>query len=151
MSSCMYLESIGNPRKFTRLARRTAAVKPVVVVKGARHSGPRRRGMPCRATRLPDATVSALLRQAGVIRVDTVTELVDAGLLLAAPAAARRARGSRSSATPSPSALLTYDACLAEGLRPLPPLDLTTAASPRDFRAALRRGAGRRRRATRWW
>ena len=45
----MYLESIGNPRKFTRLARRTAAVKPVVVVKGARHSGsapagPRRAG-----------------------------------------------------------------------------------------------------------
>ena len=35
----LYLESIGNPRKFTRLARRTAAAKPVVVVKGARHSG----------------------------------------------------------------------------------------------------------------
>lgn len=28
----MYLESIGNPRKFTRLARRTAAAKPLVVV-----------------------------------------------------------------------------------------------------------------------
>jgi acyl-CoA synthetase (NDP forming) len=28
----LYLEPIGNPRKFTRLARRTAAVKPVVVV-----------------------------------------------------------------------------------------------------------------------
>ncbi|MGX1506543.1 UNVERIFIED_CONTAM: succinyl-CoA synthetase alpha subunit [Streptomyces graminofaciens] len=43
----MYLESIGNPRKFTRLARRTAAVKPVVVVKGGpaqrqRAAGPRR-------------------------------------------------------------------------------------------------------------
>ena len=35
----LYLESIGNPRKFTRLARRTAAAKPIVVVKGARHSG----------------------------------------------------------------------------------------------------------------
>ncbi|CAM5650629.1 Acyl-CoA synthetase (NDP forming)/GNAT superfamily N-acetyltransferase OS=Streptomyces violarus OX=67380 GN=FHS41_001975 PE=4 SV=1 [Streptomyces violarus] len=32
----MYLESIGNPRKFTRLARRTAAAKPLVVVQGAR-------------------------------------------------------------------------------------------------------------------
>ena len=30
----MYLESIGNPRKFTRLARRTAAAKPLVVVAG---------------------------------------------------------------------------------------------------------------------
>ncbi|SCD66660.1 Acetyltransferase (GNAT) family protein, partial [Streptomyces sp. IgraMP-1] len=35
----MYLETIGNPRKFTRLARRTAAAKPLVVVQGARHSG----------------------------------------------------------------------------------------------------------------
>ncbi len=34
----MYLESIGNPRKFTRLARRTAAAKPLVVVQGARHA-----------------------------------------------------------------------------------------------------------------
>lgn len=33
--------------------------------------------------------------------------------------------------------VLTYDACLTEGLRPLAPLDLTTAASPEDFRAAL--------------
>ncbi|MCQ0002461.1 GNAT family N-acetyltransferase [Streptomyces sudanensis] len=43
----LYLESIGNPRKFTRLARRTAAVKPVVVVKGARHSGSAPPGTRC--------------------------------------------------------------------------------------------------------
>ncbi|MEV0503250.1 GNAT family N-acetyltransferase [Streptomyces spectabilis] len=79
----MYLESIGNPRKFTRLARRAAAAKPLVVVQGARHSGIAPTGHAGAATRLPHATVSALLRQAGVIRVDTVTELVDAGLLLA--------------------------------------------------------------------
>ncbi|NYV77220.1 GNAT family N-acetyltransferase, partial [Streptomyces sp. UH6] len=78
----MYLESIGNPRKFNRLARRTAAAKPLVVVQGARHSGVPQ-GHAVRATRLPHDTVSALLRQAGVIRVDTITELVDAGLLLA--------------------------------------------------------------------
>ena len=35
----MYLESFGNPRKFTRLARKAAAAKPVVVVKGALHTG----------------------------------------------------------------------------------------------------------------
>ncbi|MFF3085800.1 GNAT family N-acetyltransferase [Streptomyces nojiriensis] len=129
----LYLETLGNPRKFTRLARRTAAVKPVVVAKGGRHS-PAGHVVP--DTRLPEATVSALLRQAGVIRVDTVTELVDVGLLLAAqplPAGPRIAILGNSESL----GILTYDACLTQGLRPLPPLDLTTAAAPADFRAAL--------------
>ncbi|MFE7109828.1 GNAT family N-acetyltransferase [Streptomyces sp. NPDC057575] len=132
----LYLESLGNPRKFTRLARRTAAVKPVVVVKGARHSGSTPPGHAVPVSRIPDATVSALMRQAGVIRVDTVTEMVDAGLLLAdqpLPAGPRVAILGNSESL----GLLTYDACLAEGLRPRPPLDLTTAATPQDFRSAL--------------
>lgn len=131
----MYLESIGNPRKFTRLARRTAAAKPLVVVQG---SGSAPQGHAVRATRLPHATVSALLRQAGVIRVDTITELVDAGLLLARqplPTGPRVAILGNSESL----GLLTYDACLSEGLRPLPPLDLTTEASAEDFHAALAR------------
>ncbi|MFF0198916.1 GNAT family N-acetyltransferase [Streptomyces anulatus] len=132
----LYLESLGNPRKFNRLARRTAAVKPVVVVKGARHSGSTPPGHAVPVSRIPDATVSALMRQAGVIRVDTVTEMVDAGLLLAGqplPAGPRVAILGNSESL----GLLTYDACLAEGLRPRPPSDLTTAASPQDFRDAL--------------
>ncbi|MFF3499991.1 GNAT family N-acetyltransferase [Streptomyces sp. NPDC003247] len=131
----MYLESIGNPRKFTRLARRTAAAKPLVVVQGA---GSAPQGHAVRATRLPHATVSALLRQAGVIRVDTITELVDAGLLLARqplPSGPRVAILGNSESL----GLLTYDACLAEGLRPLPPRDLTTEASAEDFHTALTR------------
>ncbi|MFF3302924.1 GNAT family N-acetyltransferase [Streptomyces sp. NPDC001741] len=132
----LYLESLGNPRKFTRLARRTAAVKPVVVVKGARHSGSTPPGHAVPVSRIPDATVSALMRQAGVIRVDTVTELVDVGLLLAGqplPDGPRVAILGNSESL----GLLTYDACLAEGLRPRPPRDLTTAAGPQDFRDAL--------------
>ncbi|NEA97578.1 bifunctional GNAT family N-acetyltransferase/acetate--CoA ligase family protein [Streptomyces sp. SID13726] len=130
----MYLESIGNPRKFTRLARRTAAAKPLVVVQGAGTP----QGHAVRATRLPHATVSALLRQAGVIRVDTITELVDTGLLLARqplPAGPKVAILGNSESL----GLLTYDACAAEGLRPTPPLDLTTAATPEDFHVALSR------------
>ncbi|MCY0920473.1 GNAT family N-acetyltransferase [Streptomyces sp. H27-G5] len=129
----MYLETLGNPRKFTRLARRTAAVKPVVVARGGRHT-PAGHVVP--GTRLPESTVSELLRQAGVIRVDTVTELVDVGLLLAGqplPAGPRVAILGNSESL----GVLTYDACLTRGLRPLPPLDLTTAATPRDFRTAL--------------
>ncbi|MFE1787255.1 GNAT family N-acetyltransferase [Streptomyces sp. NPDC059525] len=129
----MYLETLGNPRKFTRLARRTAAVKPLVVALGGRHT-PAGHLVP--GTRLPESTVSDLLRQAGVIRVDTVTELVDAGLLLAGqplPAGPRVAILGNSESL----GVLTYDACLTEGLRPSPPLDLTTAATPEDFRTAL--------------
>ncbi|MFD6027634.1 bifunctional acetate--CoA ligase family protein/GNAT family N-acetyltransferase [Streptomyces griseoluteus] len=129
----MYLESIGNPRKFTRLARRTAAAKPLVVVQGAGSAPP---GHAVRATRLPHATVSALLRQAGVIRVDTITELVDAGLLLARqplPAGPRVTILGNSESL----GILTYDRCLAEGLRPSRPLDLTTGATAADFHRAL--------------
>ncbi|MEU6576322.1 GNAT family N-acetyltransferase [Streptomyces sp. NPDC046805] len=131
----MYLESIGNPRKFTRLARRTAETKPLVVVLGA---GSAPTGHAVRATRLPPATVSALLRQAGVIRVHTITELVDAGLLLARQPLPR---GPRVAILGNSESLgqLTYDACLSEGLRPLPPLDLTTEATADGFHRALAR------------
>lgn len=133
----MYLESIGNPRKFTRLVKRTAHSKPVVVVKGARHSAsapPPGHAVP--ASRTPDATVSALLRQAGVLLVDTVTELVDTGVQLAfqpMPAGPRVAvLGNAESLC-----LLTYDACLAQGLRPSPTVDLTTSATPEDYQRAV--------------
>ncbi|HEX5567181.1 MAG TPA: GNAT family N-acetyltransferase [Streptomyces sp.] len=134
----MYLESFGNPRKFNRLARRTAARKPIVVVKGARHSAsapPPGHAAP--ASRTPDATVSSLLRQAGVIRVNTVTELIDTGVLLATqPLPAGPRVGILGNA--ESLCLLTYDACLAQGLRPQPVTDLTTDATPAGFRTALR-------------
>ncbi|MFE5742074.1 bifunctional acetate--CoA ligase family protein/GNAT family N-acetyltransferase [Streptomyces celluloflavus] len=132
----LYLESIGNPRKFTRLARRTAAVKPVVVAKGARHSGAAPPGHTVPTVRIADSTVAALMRQAGVIRVDTVTELIDAGLLLASqplPAGPRIAILGNAESL----ALLAYDACLTEGLRPLRPRVLASSATPDDFRTAL--------------
>ncbi|WP_461029150.1 GNAT family N-acetyltransferase, partial [Streptomyces sparsus] len=133
----MYLESIGNPRKFTRLVKRTAMRKPVVVVKGARHSGsapPPGHAVP--TSRTPDATVSVLLRQAGVLLVDTVTELVDTGVQLAfqpLPAGPRVTTLGNAESL----GLLTYDACLSQGLRPSPVVDLTSSATPEDFRRAL--------------
>ncbi len=132
----MYLESIGNPRKFTRLARRTAVAKPVVVVKGARHSGALPPGHTVQATRVPDATVSALFRQAGIVRVETVTELLDTGLLLAHQPLPRGGRIAILGNSES-LGLLAYDVCMTAGLRPVPPRDLTTGASPAAFRDAL--------------
>lgn len=132
----MYLESFGNPRKFTRLARRTAAAKPVVVVKGAVHSGSVPAGHAVPVTRIPDSAVSALFRQAGVIRVDTVTQLLDAGLFLALqplPAGDRIGILGNSESL----GLLSYDAALTAGLRPSAPLDLSGAAGPQDISGAL--------------
>jgi acyl-CoA synthetase (NDP forming)/GNAT superfamily N-acetyltransferase len=134
----LYLESIGNPRKFTRLARRIAARKPIVVVKGARHSGsapPAGHAAP--VTRTPVATVTTLLRQAGVVMVDTVTELLDAGALLVSqplPAGPRTAILGNAESL----GLLSYDAALAGELRPQPVRDLGTSASPDEYRRALR-------------
>ncbi|MEV7774110.1 GNAT family N-acetyltransferase [Kitasatospora sp. NPDC086791] len=134
----LYLESFGNPRKFTRIARRLAAAKPVVVVKGARHTGslPPGHAVPATATGLRDATVDALFEQAGVTRVATITELYDTGELLALqplPAGDRVAVVGNSDSL----GLLTYDALLSAGLRPRTPVDLTTAATGENFRIAL--------------
>ncbi|MEU9076421.1 GNAT family N-acetyltransferase [Kitasatospora sp. NPDC048538] len=134
----LYLESFGNPRKFTRIARRLAAVKPIVVVKGARHTGslPPGHAVPATATGLRDATVDALFEQAGVIRVETITELYDTGELLGLqplPPGDRVAVVGNSDSM----GLLTYDACLSAGLRPRTPVDLTTAATGENFRIAL--------------
>ncbi|MFD8752140.1 GNAT family N-acetyltransferase [Kitasatospora sp. NPDC059577] len=134
----LYLESFGNPRKFTRIARRLAAAKPVVVVKGARHTGslPPGHAVPATATGLRDATVDALFEQAGVTRVSTITELYDTGELLALqplPPGDRVAVVGNSDSL----GLLTYDALLSAGLRPHTPVDLTTAATGENFRIAL--------------
>jgi acyl-CoA synthetase (NDP forming)/GNAT superfamily N-acetyltransferase len=62
----LYLESFGNPRRFARTVRALARRKPVLAVTCGR--APR--------------TVDALFTQAGVVRTDTVGELLDAARML---------------------------------------------------------------------
>ena len=79
----MYLESFGNPRKFSRIARRIARTKPIVAVKSGRTgAGSRAAISHTGALASSDTAVSALFRQAGVIRVDTLEELFAAAALL---------------------------------------------------------------------
>ncbi len=75
----LYLETFGNPRKFARIARELARRKPVVAVAGA----VRPPALEAVAPGPDDRGVAALFAQSGVIRVDTVAELFDVGLLLA--------------------------------------------------------------------
>jgi acetyl coenzyme A synthetase (ADP forming)-like protein len=79
-----YLESFGNPRKFARIARRIARKKPIVVLKSGRTpAGNRGASSHTAALASSDVTVDALFRQAGVVRVDTMEELLETAQLLA--------------------------------------------------------------------
>ncbi|MEV2267205.1 bifunctional acetate--CoA ligase family protein/GNAT family N-acetyltransferase [Nonomuraea africana] len=132
----LYLESLGNPRKFARLARRISRRKPIVVVK----SGGTTQGVPighsASALRLPDSALSSLFEQAGVIRVDDLIQLFDVGQLLACqplPAGPRVGLVTNSDAL----GLLAVDACVSAGLEPRPPVNLGAAAGAQEFGTAL--------------
>ncbi|WP_430295056.1 GNAT family N-acetyltransferase [Sinomonas sp. B1-1] len=73
----LYLESFGNPRKFSRIARRLARSKPVIVAKSEVTGLRLPPGHSVRTTQAPPGALDAMLRQAGVIRVSTVEQLVD--------------------------------------------------------------------------
>jgi acetyl coenzyme A synthetase (ADP forming)-like protein len=81
----LYVESFGNPRKFSRIARWVGRTKPIVAVKSGRTRAGARAAASHTGALLAasDVTVNALFRQAGVIRVDTLEELFDVAALLA--------------------------------------------------------------------
>ncbi|WP_106249326.1 GNAT family N-acetyltransferase [Allonocardiopsis opalescens] len=131
-----YLESLGNPRKFARLARRLARRKPLVAVR----SGGSSQGVPighaAQALSLPDAAVTSLFQQAGVVRVDDITQLFDVAQLLAYQPLPK---GSSVGVVGNSDSLglLAKDACLRVGLAPREPVDLGPEAGAAEFERAL--------------
>lgn len=149
----LYLESFGNPRRFSRNVRQVAARKPVFAVRSGAvldRSGSTGSG-------LDDETIDALLRQTGVVRVPTIAALLDAALVAGnqpVPAGPRVAVVGNSGG----SASMAADACVAAGLE-LPalapatldrvdhlrlhgradhnPIDLSYDATPEDYAATL--------------
>lgn len=79
----LYLESLGNPRKFSRVARRLACRKPVIALKTGRATQGVPLGHTVRRSQLPSATVDSLFRQSGLIGVDTPGEMFDVAQLVA--------------------------------------------------------------------
>ncbi len=153
---CMYLETFGNPRSFARIARRLSRRKPIVAVKSGRSAA----GMRAAGAHRPaegDLQVDALFRQAGVIRTDTLEELLDVTQILSAqplPAGP----GVAIVANSGGPGVIAADACDAAGLvvapftnttmerlrillpSPAPlrnPLGLPPDARPDDFQAAV--------------
>ena len=94
----LYLESLGNPRRFGQIARRLTASKPVIAVKSGRTVAGRRAASSHTGALLEasEATVDALFDHAGVIRVETLDEQLDVAELLARqPLPARQSRRDR--------------------------------------------------------
>jgi len=131
----LYLESFGNPRKFSRIAPRVARRKPVVVVKGGRSpAGVRASGSHTGALiAASDVTVDALLRQTGVIRTDTLQQMFDVASLLTSQPAPRGRRVAILTNAGGPG-ILCADACQAEGLE-VPVLAEHTQAALREVLA----------------
>jgi acyl-CoA synthetase (NDP forming)/L-amino acid N-acyltransferase YncA len=155
----LYLESFGNARKFARIARRVGREKPIVAVKAGRSAAGARAAASHTGALLAgsERTVDALFRQAGVLRAETLGELLDLATLLERQPlpAGRRVAIVTNAGGPG---ILCADACQAAGLElpELPPalrdelarhtlpgaalgnpVDLLAAATPATFEHAL--------------
>ncbi len=155
----LYLESFGNPHKFSRIAKRVSAKKPIVVVKsGTTLVGSRAASSHTGALATPEVVSDALFRQAGIIRVDSIEELFDVATLLSSqpPPEGKRLVIVTNGGGPG---ILAADASEQQGLT-LPelsyetagklgqlvkrdimvgnPLDLTGSVTPEEFEGSLR-------------
>ncbi len=153
----LYLESLGNPRKFGRIARHAGATMPVLTVHAGRSEAGQHAASRTGAAATPLVTREALFAQAGVIATRDIGELLDAAALLASqpvPAGGRVAIVSNAGG----AGVLAADACTDAGLhiatlggqiqdelrRLLPagasvtgPVDVTAAVPPDIFRRCL--------------
>lgn len=87
----LYLESIGNPRKFSRIARRLSRVKPVIVAKNAVTGLQLPPGHSARTSIAPSQALSSMFTQAGIITADSNDRLLDiAQIMVSMPQPAGR-------------------------------------------------------------
>ena len=154
----LYLESFGNPRAFSEIARRVSRTKPIVAVKAGRStSGARAAASHTGALAASDAVADALFRQSGVIRTDTLEDLFDVAALLANQPLPRGRRVAVLTNAGGPG-ILAADTCEAHGLE-LPalsdrsvaelaahlpptasvanPVDIIASATPAQYEHAL--------------
>ena len=155
----LYLESFGHPRRFARIARRIGRTKPIVAVKSGRTSaGARAASSHTGALASVEVAVSALFRQAGVIRTETLEELFEVTSLLANQPLPKGDRVAILTNAGGPG-ILAADALesggltlpeLSEGLQAelsrhlaaeasvRNPVDMIASAGPEQYRACLR-------------
>ena len=113
----LYLESIGNPPKFARTARRVGRTMPVLTVDvGRSATGGRLAGARARKAATPLVTRQALFEQAGIIAAANLGELLDTAALLASQPVPAGGRVGVVSNTRG-AAVLAADACGDAGLQ----------------------------------
>ncbi|MFT4289459.1 GNAT family N-acetyltransferase [Nocardioides sp.] len=132
----MYLESLGNPRKFSRIARRVSLRKPIVAVRSGRTTQGVPMGHAVRKIAAPPQAVDAMFRQAGVIQVDTLEDMFDVAQLLAHQPLPR---GRRVAVVGNSDALglLAADAAAGAGLVVNRQIALPAEPTAEDFEDAL--------------
>uniref|UniRef100_A0A7C2FT51 GNAT family N-acetyltransferase n=1 Tax=Thermus islandicus TaxID=540988 RepID=A0A7C2FT51_9DEIN len=114
----LYLEGFGNPRRFSRLARRVGKRKPILAVHPSR-----------------DPLVRTLFAQAGVVRVGSLEEAFDVAALLASGRLPENGRVRLVSNASGPSNLALE--ALREGDLEVEHVDLGSEAREEDLRKAL--------------
>jgi len=124
---CMYLESFGNPRRFTEIAKRVSRKKPILIVKSGRTAqGALAASSHTGSLAGADVTVSAFLDRCGVLRAATIEELFDVARALdrcPLPAGPRVAILTNAGGP----AIMATDACVDLGLEIAPLSDATRA------------------------
>lgn len=151
-----YLESVGDPRRFARIARQVSRRKPILLVKSGRTEAGQAAGRSHTAAAASSGiAIDALLRGSGVLRLRTMRELLDAARVLCdqpLPTGSRVAIVGNSGGPQIMAADAIAEAGLAiaeldddtcSALRELNvpaqnPLDLGAAVAPETAAAALR-------------
>ncbi|MCF2533816.1 bifunctional acetate--CoA ligase family protein/GNAT family N-acetyltransferase [Yinghuangia soli] len=112
----LHLESFGNPRKFSRIARRTGRAIPVLTVDAGRSASARRAAVSHTAAAVtPTIAREALFRQAGVTATRSLGDLVAAAALMYAQPLPRR-RSVAVIGNAGGLGVLAADACADAGL-----------------------------------
>ena len=128
----LYLESVPDPRRFVRAARHVGTTVPIVVLKAGRTPAGRR-GAASHTAALSsgDAAVGALLHQAGVIRAESVEEVLDLSTMLSSH---RQFRGRRVGIVTNGggAGVIAADACENNGLV-VPEFSAATAETLRSL------------------
>lgn len=135
--AALSLESIGNPRKFVRVARRLARVKPVVVTTAGRSGQVVPPGHAVRVTSAPRRLLEEMLRQSGVLRVASTAELLDVAQLLATQPVPRGRRVGVVASSHSLAALVVENAAAAGLVVTRPAVVLAEDAPAERVRATL--------------
>ncbi len=135
----LYLETLGDPQRFARVAQRVSRDKPILVVKGRRRA--EARSQTAEALH-GDAVFDAVLHQAGVLRFRSGEELFHAAELFESQPLPRGGEIGLVSNSPA-VAVLAGDACATRGLTVSQasdapnPMVLGVGAGPDEYAASV--------------